>query len=221
MLNKILNDAVTSNNFSIIKNLENLQLHERTEGEAKRFIIIFETPTIMDVDELNELIINNTPEDIKKQPAFYKNTDLIILHKLENLSEFNKLENKILAIEEDPYHFKKYVLYYISGEEDLLNDKTYDELKLIISNQALFEEYKSNPLLPSAYSIAARIFIKLPFLDLPKNPIDLTPLNLQVQALVAELGLIELDNRIRATPLNDGQIDKLIMELIKDEMENI
>lgn len=221
MLNNILSDAVKSNSFKIVESQECIQIFERIEGEAKRFIILYEAPAIQNVDSLNELIVNSIPEKLKEEPAFNKNTDLIVIYKLENLSEFKELENDILAIEEDPYHFKKYVLYYIDGEEALLDNKTYKELELIVSNQLLFEKYKSAPLSPSAYSIAARIFIKLPFLELPKKPINLTPLNLQVQQLISELGHTELDRKVQSTALNDGQIDKLIQELIKNEMENI
>ena len=221
MLNNILSDAVRSNNFSFIERQEGIEIFERKVGEAKRFIIIYETTALKNVDDLNELINNCVPQQLKQEPAFNKNTDLIVVYKLANLSDFKKLETDILAIEEDPYHFKKYVLYYIDGEENLLSKKTYEDLKLIISDQSLFEEYKNSPLSPSLYSIAARIYIKLPFLDLPKTPINLTPLNLQAQELVSELGHTDLDLAIQSIALNDGQIDKLIQELINNEMENI
>jgi hypothetical protein len=221
MLNKLLVSAIKSNDFVLINEQPDIIIFERTAGEAKRFIIIYEASTIQNVDELHTLILNCIPQKLKEEPAFNKNTDLIIVHKLQNLSEFNKFETEILTIEEDAYFFKKYVLYYIEGEEVLLKEKSYEDLKNIISNQTLFDQYKANPLAPSTYSIAARIFIKLPFLDLPKKPIDLMPLHLQAQALIAEIGFIDLDKKVQSTPLNDIQIDNLIKELIKDEMENI
>ena len=221
MLNNLLNDAVQKNSFTLLSKQDSTATYQRVAGDAKRFIIIYEADIINDINDIHDFILETTPKELTEDSAFNKNTDLIIILKLDNLSDFKKLESKIFAIEEDPYHFKKYVLYYIRGEELLLENKTYADLENIISDQSLFDIYKDSPLTPSIYSLAARIFIKLPFLDLPKKQTELTPLGLQAQELIAELGFTELDNKVVETIASDANIDDLIKELLKDEMENI
>ena len=85
MLNNILSDAVKSNNFKIVESQECIQIFERIEGEAKRFIILYEAPAIQNVDSLNELIVNSIPEKLKEEPAFNKNTDLIVISGCESV----------------------------------------------------------------------------------------------------------------------------------------
>jgi hypothetical protein len=220
MLNEILQSAMLDSGFIQINSNEQIFSFKRYSGDECRFVILKNTNNLDDVDIINSSTIEVIPTEIKDDPAFNKNTDLILVVKFGQLSDFKKVEDKIFSIEEDPYHFKKYVLYYIEGEERLLAGKTFEDIRGFILNRESFKQYKSSPLNPSLYGIAARIFIKLPFLDMPINESQLTPLALQADALLSESNFLDLHSKIVSLD-SPSQYDELIKDLIGNELENI
>lgn len=97
----------------------------------------------------------------------------------------------------------------------------YKDLKDTISDKDKFNNYKIDPLKSSIYSIAAKVFIKLPFLELGYSMKELVPLKLQADEAASELGLLSLYDMIKTSSLQDFDIDKLTKGLIKNELENI
>lgn len=222
MLKEIISNALTEQEFSLVHKSDQSSYFLRLHGEAARFAIVHEMTELQPPESLNEAASLGAPDEFVKHPAFKKNCDLICLLRLENLAEFKKLEDRIFAIEEDAYHYKKYVLYYTKEEEDCLAGFEFADLLRTISDKSQFDSYKNSPLSSSTYSISAKIFIKIPFLILSHEKRELVPLKFQAEAAVAESELTDLYKKVQDLPeFDDATTDELIKELIENELENI
>lgn len=219
MLNEVIEGALKSDGFEEVSKTDTLTFFKKEQGDYKRYIICYEINDLYDPSAINEYVLNNTPDSLKELASFSKNTDLIIFLRLENLAEFKKIEKEVFEIEEDAFFFKKYVLYFMGQEFDLIKGMSFEEMKGVLSNSQAFSEYKKNPLNPSLYSFVARIFIKLPFLEMPKTKQEIIPINLQVQNLVNELDS-DLIFEMLKNITEETDIDALIEMMIENEMEN-
>lgn len=102
-----------------------------------------------------------------------KNTSLLILAKVPETIKFKELKEQILTIEEDPYQFKKLVLFYSENELEALKYQIYDALEEplpfieqnIIASEN-FSTYKTNPTQFSWQSLIYRITHKIPFIKI-------------------------------------------------------
>lgn len=218
MINKIMNEALIAHDFK--KEYENdlTSFYIRESGSAIRFAILHKLHELSTPSELNSTINHSTPSIFLEHPAFKKNCDLICIHHLNKLAEFKKHEEQIFAIEEDPHFFKKYVLYYSDTEEAAIQNYSYTDLAETLSDKSQFSGYKNDPLAATQYSVAAKIFIKLPFLELPFTHRELVSLRLQAGEAVAEESLDTTYAAIQR--LTADNIDELIKELINNELEN-
>ncbi|WP_119026709.1 ABC-three component system middle component 1, partial [Acinetobacter pittii] len=187
--------------------------------EAQRYLIVHVLDQLLSIESIHDLINESLPETLQKHPAFKKNCDLILIYKVDFLNDFNGIEEQILEIEENPYYFKKYFFYYSDAEEKLLLGKNYGDFKSQIKKMDEFDEYKKDPLKPSFHSLVTRVFIKFPFLEIPKfsksfqNLFDSVSEKVNVENLVKTydfIGKFEADN-----------IDEVIAELLNEELENI
>jgi hypothetical protein len=188
-------------------------------GESKRFLVILECSQLIPPQQLNSIALQFAPDTFKSDPAFDKNTDLIVLHRLKLRADFTKIEGSIFAIEENPYYFKKYLLYYSDQELALLNEQSFESISRIVMDEREFSEYRNAPLEPTLYSIAARIYIKLPFVKVPIKESTLKPLSVYVEEVVSELKLENLYNTL-TNPENQS-LEKIAEILINEEMENL
>ncbi|MGL6582960.1 ABC-three component system middle component 1 [Aeromonas caviae] len=123
MLSDFINDAILDHSFVRVEQqyeeYNNLLFYKKELGEFQRYVITISLDEMiddLDVDVIHDKVLNSTPDNLLASPAFSKNTDLIVLLKLDNLANYKKLEEIIFSIEENPYHFKKYVLYYTEDE---------------------------------------------------------------------------------------------------------
>lgn len=219
MITKLIDEALVAHGFSKEHDTETTRFYVLESGVAIRFAILHKLDELLTPEELNAIIKKSTPEIFTNNPAYKKNCDLICIHHLGKLAEFKEYEEKIFAIEEDPHFFKKYVLYYSDTELRSLKDYSYEKLKVTIEDKNLFRNYKDEPLTANEYSVAAKIFIKLPFLELPFNRGELIPLRLQAAESVAEAGLDKTYETIQK--FSEKNADELIKEMISDELENI
>ncbi|MDC4400986.1 hypothetical protein NQ640_00555 [Acinetobacter baumannii] len=219
MFKKIIHEAVNDAGFDLVHNTENTDFFIKEKGGAERYLIVNILDQLLSVENIHELINASIPEAMHKQPAFKKNCDLILIYKVDFLSDFNLIEEKILEIEENPYYFKKYFFYYSEAEERLLLGKSYEDFKSQIKKMDEFDEYKKDPLKPSFHSLVTRVFIKFPFLEIPKfsksfqNLFDSVSEKVNAENLIKTYDLIakyEADN-----------IDNIITELLSEELENI
>lgn len=194
--------------------------YRKSVSEHKRFLVIHETSSLESADTYNSIIREIVPFELKSDPAFEKNSDLIVLFKMDNLSDFKFHENKIFAIEEDPFQFKKYVLYYSDDEEGLVNELSYNDLKKIILDRDSFRAYKAKPNHPSKYSFTARLFIKVPFLEVPVEEEELKSIDVMLTETYKDQNLSDFDGYItRLTNDKTVDYDFLIEEYLNDKLE--
>ncbi|HFX6347326.1 TPA: ABC-three component system middle component 1 [Acinetobacter nosocomialis] len=219
MFKKIIHEAVNDAGFDLVHSTGNTDFFIKEKGGAERYLIVNILDQLISVENIHELINASIPEAMHKQPAFKKNCDLILIYKVDFLSDFNLIEEKVLEIEENPYYFKKYFFYYSEAEEKLLLGKSYEDFKSQIKKMDEFDEYKKDPLKPSFHSLVTRVFIKFPFLEIPKfsksfqNLFDSVSEKVNAENLFKTYDLIakyEADN-----------IDNIITELLSEELENI
>lgn len=220
MLKNILVEAAISQSFTVVSELDNSIFLARKDGRAERYLIIKKISVLDPIEKIHEQIMLGLPESLRIEPSFNKNCDLVLIHKLESLSDFKKIEDSALEYEEDPYHFKKYFLYFSDAEEKAISGKDFANFSEIILNMAEFADYKKNPLKPSFYSIAARTFIKLPFLAVPRSTKILQALTDSVFARLAEDGLSGTLNTVVKVS-NRYDVELIAQELINEELENI
>ncbi|WP_187229759.1 ABC-three component system middle component 1 [Escherichia marmotae] len=219
MIKQLIDEALVAHSFVKERDLGTTSFYIRKSGAAIRFAVLHTLSNLPNPAELNAIINHLAPESFNRNPSFKKNCDLICIHRLNVLAEFKDHEEEIFAIEEDPHFYKKYVLYYSTAEESALTNFSYDKLLTIIADKREFLSYKENPLDATQYSFAAKIFIKLPFLELPAHGGNLVPLRLQAAEAVAQIGLNDTYTTIQR--LSKNNTDELVKEMIRHEMENI
>lgn len=221
MLREILDEAALKNGFISVQKIENLSFYMKSDAGSERYLIFFELPSLLSIDAIQDIVLQAIPDSFKEQPAYSKNCDLLLIHKFAHLIEYQNFEDKILSYEEDPFHFKKYFLYFIRPEEDMVRTKNFEDLESIVGDQAKFSDYKKSPLQPSVYGLAARIFIKLPFLEMPRSEHDLVPLSADVDEAVAKAGLKDLNAKFNVYDVDPDIAELLTKDLINDELENL
>lgn len=219
MIKQLINEALLAHDFISKLDMDNTSFYIRESGSAIRFAVLHNLDDLLDPAELNNRINQLAPDEFLRNPSFKKNCDLICIHRLDVLARFKDHEEEIFAIEEDPHFYKKYVLYYSVAEESVLANFTYDKLLTVIADQKEFLEYKENPLVATQYSFAAKTFIKLPFLELPRHQGNLVSLRLQAAEAVAETDLNDIYSAIQQ--VTDKNADDFIKEMIRNEMANI
>ena len=221
MLKKILIEAAQKHSFVLINSTQDTDFFERKIAGAERYLILNSLNSLDTIENIQSELLNTIPESFSKEPSFNKNCDLVLIYKLQHLADFKELEHKILTYEENPYHFKKYFLYFSDSEETAIQGKNYDDFLSVVLKMDEFESYKKNPLIPSFYSLAARVFIKLPFLAVPQSNKTLQTLSDNVTAVVAEAGLQKIHTQIASHTNTTENVEALIQELIDEELENI
>ena len=214
MINGLLKEAATidDSGFVFIENIDGFSFYKKIKENNKRFLIVYETNSLQEVDYYNNTIKDIIPIEIKSEPAFERNTDLIILLKLNNLGDFNTHEQKIFSIEEDPYYFKKYVLYYSEEEKNILENKSLNDLREVILNRDLFNAYKKNPNYPSLYSFSARFFIKVPFLHVPVNEIEMPSIEVMLKESLLAKDLVTFDDNLTKIINDKGDHTEILKE---------
>jgi hypothetical protein len=160
------------------------------------------------LDELISLEIKglNALDEILKRhdtvtEAYAKNTTLILCI---NSTEEIKKHDIISSLEEDKYLFKKNIIFYSEHEttelKDLFSeDYTEEKANSILQTAGLFESLKSNK--NSGYALLTRLFIKLPFLHLEMQHVDLDNLSEIIEQEAREKNVENL------YMLNQKQID--------------
>lgn len=100
MINGLLKEAATidDSGFVYIENIDGFSFYKKIKENNKRFLITYETDNLQEVDYYNNTIKDIIPIEIKSEPAFERNSDLIIILKLNNLGDFNTHEKKYLRL---------------------------------------------------------------------------------------------------------------------------
>ena len=114
-------------------------------------------------------------KEIINQPQFDKNANLLILNKVENLKEVNK--DYILQVEEDPFHFKKCIIYYTNEEQVKLkeaigNSPITEFIESMILRDDVFTAHKHFFDTNEFQSLLYRIAHKMPFIKINITQVD-------------------------------------------------
>ena len=154
------------------------ELEEKTNPDFKIYVLKVQKNYWViaqyDGDNINN-VLNDQIElfvktkDIVKESTFDKNVNLLILNKVSKLEDV-KFDN-LLHIEENPYHFKKSILYYTDEELKNLNaaigkSNALTAIETLILKDEIFEQHKKNFDANSFESLIYRITIKIPFIKI-------------------------------------------------------
>lgn len=138
------------------------------KGQKNFWVIIHYDNDDIDkvIDQQIDLFVK--VREMLQEPTFDKNANLIVLNRVQKISDI-KLDN-VLQIEENPYHFKKCVLYYTKEELDNLIDSIEEPVLSSIESMILvdeiFEQHKMHFNDNSFESLIYRIAIKIPFVKI-------------------------------------------------------
>ena len=171
---QILDPLFSDLNFKKNPDTENgMNIYYRTEEnsiESIEYFIVYTAKTISEWKKITErqIIVSLQRND----PAFMKNSSLIILY--EDDREVINFEREIIEVEEDPYFFKKYVLYYTPEElkalstaykEEIKKGSVLDKIKKDSKNDLEFNNYLEGKKV-GYYLFLLRILIKIPIINL-------------------------------------------------------
>lgn len=140
-----------------------------------------------------------TAKEITKNEWFDKNANLLVLFNTSALSSINK--DEILAIEENPYLFKKQVLVYTTQEFENLRSaivQSGKETRKFLQNKILsntvFEKHKKSFDNNDYESLLYRIMHKIPFIAINvKQDTGLTALQDSNSEMIGNSTHIEFD----------------------------
>lgn len=178
---------------------------------------------------LDEKIYDNEIEFIDKEHK--KNTSVIFVVKLEEFELNDEEKSIVFQIEEDPYFYKKYVLWYTENElenidrylenstENIIDKELFKSMKLLMEGK----EVKNSEV--HSYTLLCRMFIKIPFLSLKdvytnKNNNELQILDENIKQLMHQYDILneKLKNNSIYSDLHENESDKF-WDLIKKEIE--
>lgn len=168
-MKEIINDIFELNNFNSKKINEN-KLYINSDNNIKNYWLVLECSP-KDILEKQADIIELCISEIR-DPAVEKNITLLCLWEVDDIDDnINKLINNI---EEDPYYFKKNVLYFTKKElnEIKIEIKKRPLSSLInedVTSAETFEFYKKNYNKSTWQSLLYRIIIKASFINIKKK----------------------------------------------------
>lgn len=117
-----------------------------------------------------------------------KNTSLFVCVQVEDYGTFiNQHRNEIYSVEEDPYIFRKYVILYTQASHESLISKTTTEILTSAQNIDEFNTYENTltRYSNSDYFLALQLLIKIPFLELSKDSIELKDINTRLDGVLS------------------------------------
>lgn len=181
------------------------------------FWLVIETANLNTIIE-NQSNFFTVSKELLKNEWFDKNANLLILCK--SSSELPLDKNLLIDIEENPYLFKKQILYYTENENQklleaiatsTLTTKKFFEKKLL--SNTIFEQHKTNLNNNAFESLLYRVAHKVPFLNIKVEQKD------GLSALT-ENNKMEVAKNSQLKELDD-LISELILDKKFDEVSNI
>jgi hypothetical protein len=150
-----------------------------------------------------------------------KNTSLLILLKVEKLEDFEELKNQIMKIEEDEYFFRKYIIIYDDiWEKELkkLNDINELNNELLVID---LDKFRKSSFENSKWYLIIQLFVKLPFLKLEINRMELENLSDKIYESIGISKLNTLDDQIisKSYLKKDENEDDYFRDLEKDILD--
>lgn len=163
-------------------------------------------------------------------PGVSKNISLLVLWQALSEEEVENNKKLIFELEEDPYDFKKYVLFYTESELEAFRNRfseqgySLESLQQELNSSDSFIAFKGYLKAKSSnvehvflyYSLLSRIFIKMPILRTTNQHQELYDLQSVIDATVSQGGLGVLQKRLlelEESVLETATIDELINRL--------
>lgn len=136
--------------------------------EKHNYWVVISRNNLTKIKEEQTIIFLKAKEVIN-QPQFDKNANLLVLYNISNTEDANK--DAILQTEEDPFHFKKSVIYYTTEELNKLSELigTSDitsAIETLILKEEVFTKHKSAFDANEYQSLLYRIVHKIPFIQI-------------------------------------------------------
>ncbi|MFJ4156307.1 ABC-three component system middle component 1 [Pseudomonas sp. NPDC089752] len=219
----ILNNIMASNRFSVVDvdltdNSVEFILYKADSRKRQEYFLIVDLSTLSGeelryfLEQTSQEIFEDIQNSGKVELYFEKNCTMIIC-----LNTSVENQDMILALEEDPYNFKKNVVRYSAGELAALNGYLTRHSVTAITNDIIndilnanggadFLEFKLNHKTGSQlYSLITRIIMKLSFLVYSPREQKLENLAGQIEAAIP-VGLTETFDKILTTEWTDEAV---------------
>lgn len=199
-MDNILKEIFDSYAYLQIKELNKNEWFIENTNKNSFYTVIF----LSELNENNlENIINQKQESLYESlslkenfNAIVKNTNLLIL--LQTDKEINK---EIMAIEEDEYFFKKYILKYSSEELESLNEykgTLINKIENIKNDYTGFKKFKQKQKFydNNWFSLLMKLYIKIPELNLSNYRNEVEPIDLigDINKELEKNNLLDLKN---------------------------
>jgi hypothetical protein len=210
----LLKFVFESSGYQLIEANQGMALYSKKDEEYY-FIAEYSADELSDYFRTDKtLIAYDLVEKYKDtMPGITKNSSMIIWMTVEKLSEgLIQLRNSVYEVEEDPYVFRKYVIFSTHKAIDELKIKSVQEIIEFAANPDHFQEYQNfkSRYSNEAYCLAAQMLIKLPFLQLPTKTIQLDDLRAQLTAAIGANGELVLRS-LEGRSLEDDDIRALAL----------
>ncbi|SDC91574.1 hypothetical protein SAMN05421663_10575 [Terribacillus halophilus] len=168
------------------------------------------------IDDYFEYIVDKNEEQ-----GIDKNLSLLILLQKDTVKIDRDLTSFVYDLEEDPYDFKKYVLSYTKEQFSLVEQQFKNENSItsvfqrIIQNKNMFSEFKNTTNKESQliYDLISKCFIKLHFLSLQIDTINLSNLESEIRE---ELTQYQLDLREKIISIESKE--EINLELVLEKL---
>ena len=177
--------------------------------------------SILKNDKSSMELLNGEPVAISS--SFEKNATLIIFTSQEETLSIN-VEKQAIAIEEDPYFFKKQVLVVPTQDIDIISIR-YGEhrqnyisyLKNLISDPQAFGEFMNSRIhsptsMAREYSFSAKLYEKLPFLSLSVEKSSPEDLQENIDNALSESQREECEALLK---LDENNLSDWVAEIVK------
>jgi len=217
------------------------ELEEKTNPDFKIYVLKeqknYWVIVQYDGDNINN-VLNDQIElfvktkELVQESTFDKNVNLLVLNKVPKLEDVKF--DSLLDIEENPYHFKKSILYYTDEELKNLNvaigqSNVLTAIETLILKDEIFEQHKTNFDANSFESLIYRIAIKIPFIkigisqtnnlksleEINKRSVENNPLD-----EILEQDFFMLDEEDFSAMTNETILEKLKTILANEDQQN-
>lgn len=143
---------------------------KESSGRMAFWLVVHESDLVSLVERQPQLF--EACKQVCQDDALDKNISMLVLWDTGGKLEIGEMKKRIMSVEEDPYFFKKYVLYYSTTELNSLRtamqkQSLSDFLMTQIISQETFAQYKKDPIEQKSWQpLLYRIAIKVPFVEI-------------------------------------------------------
>ncbi|MDD3466198.1 MAG: hypothetical protein PHE67_03535 [Campylobacterales bacterium] len=172
-MNELITQLFEAYGYGHIPSSNNTLFKLNEDSRKTDFWLVVTTEQLSSILELQASLFEACNE-IETSPELDKNLSMLILWDTGGDLEIHTMKKQIVAIEEDPYFFKKHVLYF-SNREFLELRREIDRQNITeffnenIPSKEAFATYKNNAATQSWQALMYRITIKVPFIFINVN----------------------------------------------------